>query len=105
MSKPCIFCLKPTTVNDSGKFFDADAVFGEWASANNIIAPWRARFEDVKSALAWAAFDENNYGAHSECALTYAVERADFGARYPIGLIEMTFLPTEAVLRRRCEEQ
>ena len=80
--KPC-FCRKQPSHSVEGRFFDPMKVFEAWSRHNQIICDWRARFEDVRDALEWAALDENGEGAHAGCALEWAVSQAGFGTRYP----------------------
>ena len=77
--KPCFACGKPAPVT-----FDHKDLFASWVSANQVICPWRARFEGVKERLKWASLDETDTGAHPKCSLEWAIREENFDERYPL---------------------
>ena len=69
-----------------GTWYDHAIVFDAWANDNQIINEWRSRFDGVRERLEWAALDETKEGAHSSCALRWAVREEGYAERYPIGI-------------------
>lgn len=83
MSKPCFVCGKPSELTHGDRWFDSSGVFDDWVHRNLVICPWRARFDGMRNLLDWASMDENDVGAHAQCALKYAVQREGYAERYP----------------------
>lgn len=71
--KPCYFCGKMAPVT-----FDAEQVFDDWSTKNEVICDWRSRFDGVRARLEWASLDESDKGCHPECALEYALREEGF---------------------------
>lgn len=83
-TKPCFFCGLPAPAT-----FDPEAVFNQWVDDNQIMSSGRSRFDDVRDDLQWASLDESDQGCHPLCALKWAVAKAGFSERYPVGVREI----------------
>ena len=81
--KPCFACRQSSPLMFGDRFFDPEAVFESWSAENQIICDWRSRFDGVRRALDWASLDENDDGAHAECALRWAIKESKWDCRYP----------------------
>lgn len=83
-AKPCFVCGKPAVLTHGDRFFDHELVMSRWETANAVMCPWRSRFDGMRAILEWAALDENEEGAHAECALRWAIKRENYDTRYPV---------------------